>query len=44
MLLSICQGEAYSDPVKKRRQEKIKQAKKNLSKVPFMPSSGSKEP
>lgn len=37
-------GEAYSDPVKKRRQEKMQQAKKNLSKVPFMPSSGSKEP
>lgn len=37
-------GEAYSDPVKKRRQEKIQQTKKNLSKAPFIPSSGSKEP
>ena len=37
------QGEAYSDPVKTRRQERLKQAKKNLSNS-FVPTSGSKKP
>ena len=36
-------GEAYSDPVKRRRQDRLTEAKKNLSKA-FVPSSGSKKP
>jgi hypothetical protein len=39
----VMEGEAYSDPVKVRRQEKLKQAQKNLSKA-FFPTSGSKKP
>ncbi|CAG5134595.1 unnamed protein product [Candidula unifasciata] len=37
----ILEGEAYSDPVKLRRQQKIAAAKKNLSKA-FMPTNGAK--
>ena len=39
----VMQGEAYSDPVKLRRQTKLREAQKNLSKA-FIPSSGSKKP
>ena len=38
----IMEGEAYSDPVKRRRQGKLKEAQKNLSKA-FVPSSVSKK-
>ena len=38
----VMEGEAYSDPVKQRRQDKLKEAKKNLSKA-FVPSSISKK-
>ena len=37
------QGEAYSDPVKHRRQMRLKEAKKNIGKA-WVPSSGSKKP
>ena len=39
----IMEGEAYSDPVKRRRQDRLNEAKRNLSKA-FVPSSGSKRP
>ncbi|XP_065063088.1 cilia-and flagella-associated protein 96-like [Rhopilema esculentum] len=39
----IMQGEAYTDPVKRRRQERISQSKKNLGK-PFVPSHSGKKP
>ena len=39
----IMEGEAFSDPVKRRRQERISQSKKNLGKA-FMPSHAVKEP
>ena len=39
----LIQSEAYSDPVKRRRQERLTEAKSNLSKA-FVPSSGSKKP
>ena len=39
----VMQGEAYSDPVKRRRQNKLKAAKLNLGKA-FVPSSGEKLP
>lgn len=38
----VMEGEAYSDPVKARRQDKLKEAQKNLSKA-FVPSSDSKK-
>ncbi len=37
------EGEAYSDAVKRRRQERIKESKKNISKA-FMPSHAGKLP
>ncbi|XP_018431307.1 PREDICTED: UPF0602 protein C4orf47 homolog [Nanorana parkeri] len=37
------EGEAYSDPLKQRRQYRIQQAKKNLGKS-FLPSNGEKKP
>lgn len=37
------EGEAYSDPIKQRRQYRIKESQKNLGK-PFLPSSGDKKP
>jgi len=37
----IMEAEAYSDPVKMRRQYKLKESKKNLGKA-FLPSSGTK--
>ena len=40
-LTRILEGEAYSDPIKMRRQWRIQAAKKNLGK-PFVPSSGEK--
>ena len=38
----VMEGEAYSDPVKQRRQNKLTEAQKNLSKA-FVPSSVSKK-
>lgn len=38
----VFEGEAYSDPIKQRRQYRIKEAQKNLGK-PFMPSNGEKK-
>lgn len=37
----IMEAESYSDPVKRRRQEKLKQSQRNLGKA-FVPSSGEK--
>lgn len=37
------EGEAHSDPIKMRRQHRMKEAQKNLGK-PFLPSSGEKKP
>lgn len=37
------EGEAYSDPIKMRRQHRIKEGQKNIGK-PFLPSSGDKKP
>ncbi len=37
------EGEAYSDAVKRRRQDRIEESKKNLSKA-FMPSHSGKQP
>ncbi|XP_069833829.1 cilia-and flagella-associated protein 96 [Dendropsophus ebraccatus] len=37
------EGEAYSDPLKQRRQYRMQQAKKNLGKA-FLPSNGEKKP
>ena len=37
----IMEAESYSDPVKKRRQEKLKQSRLNLGHA-FVPSSGEK--
>lgn len=39
----IMQGEGYSDPLKKRRQDRLEKSKQDLSK-PFMPSHAGKEP
>lgn len=38
----ILEGEAYTDPIKIRRQQRLKEAQKNLGK-PFLPSSGDKK-
>ena len=37
----ILEGEAYTDPIKMRRQNRLKEAQKNIGK-PFLPSSGDK--
>lgn len=37
----IMEAESYSDPVKRRRQERLKQTNFNLGKA-FVPSSGEK--
>ena len=37
----VFESEAYSDPIKMRRQHRINEAKKNIGK-PFLPSSGEK--
>ncbi|XP_071952555.1 cilia-and flagella-associated protein 96-like [Antedon mediterranea] len=39
----VLEGEAYSDPVKRRRQERIQNSKKNIGKA-FLPSNGDKKP
>lgn len=39
----IMEGEAFSDPVKRRRQDKLKSTKLNLGKA-FVPSNGEKLP
>lgn len=39
----VFEKEAYSDPVKLRRQFKMQQSKKNIGK-PFLPSNGEKKP
>lgn len=38
----VLEGESYTDPVKMRRQDRLKDAQKNIGK-PFMPSSGLKK-
>jgi hypothetical protein len=37
------EGEGYSDPIKLRRQWRLKEQKKNLGKA-FVPNSGEKKP
>ena len=37
----VMENEAYSDPIKLRRQHRLKEAQKNVGK-PFLPSSGEK--
>lgn len=39
----VMEGEAYTDPVKRRRQERLKESSKNIGKA-FLPSSGDKKP
>ncbi|XP_078579529.1 cilia-and flagella-associated protein 96-like [Branchiostoma floridae x Branchiostoma japonicum] len=39
----VMEAEAYTDPIKLRRQHRLKEAKKNLGK-PFLPSNGDKKP
>ena len=38
----VMEGEAYSDPIKNRRQYRLKESQKNIAK-PFLPSSGEKQ-
>jgi hypothetical protein len=38
----ILEGEAFSDPIKIRRQSRLKEAQKNIGKA-FLPSSGEKK-
>ena len=38
----VMEGESYSDPIKMRRQHRIKESQKNIGK-PFLPSSGDKK-
>jgi len=38
----ILDGESYTDPVKMRRQDRMKETQKNIGK-PFLPSSGEKK-
>ena len=38
----MMEGEAYSDPIKMRRQHRVKENQKNIGK-PFLPSSGEKK-
>lgn len=38
----VLEGEAYSDPIKLRRQHRLKETQKNLGK-PFLPSNGEKQ-
>merc|ERR1711893_522216 len=37
------EGESYTDPIKLRRQHRLKESQKNIGK-PFLPSSGEKKP
>ncbi len=39
----VMEGEAFSDPIKRRRQHRLKESTKNIGK-PFLPSSGDKKP
>jgi len=39
----VMEKEAYSDSIKMRRQDRISQNKKNISKNPFLPSSNTKK-
>lgn len=39
----IMQGEAFSDPIKLRRQDRLKEKKKEITPKPFMPSNPSKK-
>lgn len=38
----VLEGESYTDPVKVRRQDRMKEAQRNIGK-PFVPSSGEKK-
>jgi len=38
----VLEGESYTDPVKMRRQDRMKESQKNIGK-PFVPSSGEKK-
>lgn len=39
----VYEGESYTDPIKLRRQRRLKESQKNLGK-PFLPSNGDKKP
>ncbi|XP_048758907.1 UPF0602 protein C4orf47-like isoform X2 [Ostrea edulis] len=39
----VYEGESYTDPIKLRRQNRLKELQKNIGK-PFLPSSGDKKP
>lgn len=39
----VMEGEAYSDPIKMRRQHRLKEGQRNIGKA-FLPSSGEKKP
>jgi hypothetical protein len=39
----VYEGESYTDPIKIRRQHRLKELQKNIGK-PFLPSSGDKKP
>ena len=39
----VFESEAYSDAVKRRRQQRLKESNKNIGKA-FLPSSGDKQP
>ncbi|XP_069124783.1 cilia-and flagella-associated protein 96-like isoform X2 [Argopecten irradians] len=39
----VMEGEAYSDPIKVRRQHRLKESQRNIGKA-FLPSSGEKKP
>lgn len=38
----VFEGESYTDPIKIRRQNRLKEMQKNIAK-PFLPSSGEKK-
>lgn len=39
----VFEGEGYTDPIKRRRQHRLTEGKKNIGK-PFLPSNGEKQP
>lgn len=39
----VFESEAYSDPIKLRRQHRLREAQKNIVKTAFLPSSGEKK-
>ncbi|CAH1794960.1 unnamed protein product [Owenia fusiformis] len=39
----VFEGESYTDPIKRRRQNRLKESQKNIGK-PFLPSNGDKKP